>query len=344
MGTIPTTLKIKVVVIVGNLICKSNLLVSSKTNLSLLEQRVINLAILKYRDMVEFDGYTANEVVLHVTDYTELYECNVKTVYKAFEKSANTLSTTTFYVKDTPYQYVTSATYSSGYLTLTLTDDFINTIVGSVKLFTTYDIANTKKLSAYATRLYEVIEQWKNTKRILISVEKLRDVLGVLEGKYKFISSFKKFVIDKALKQIEKHTGYIITYTQKKIGKCIKSFEFKISKQVTNTVDCGNVEHSQATSESTMVQTHAECSKTPPTNVEKGIGESSNFWDKPLTPKQVSKIAINFKSFVEDNLHLMSPNFRGNYLDLFEYYKPLMQSDSISKFKRVGHYLGLQKV
>ena len=49
-----------------------------------------------------------------------------------------------------------------------------------------------------------------------------------MDGEYSSIKDFKKWVIDSSVKQINTHTDITTSYTQRKTGRVVTHFNFKI--------------------------------------------------------------------------------------------------------------------
>lgn len=82
---------------------------------------------------------------------------------------------------------------------------------------------------AYALRLYELVIQWKDIGRTMeFSVDDLREHLGV-KGEYQAMCDFKKRVLDAAVSKINEHTDINLHYEQRKKGRVIEGFVFKIT-------------------------------------------------------------------------------------------------------------------
>ena len=91
------------------------------------------------------------------------------------------------------------------------------------KLQSTVDLKST-----YSWRLYELLMQWKDTKRLLISVEDYRNSLDVPESY--IYGDIKAHCIDKPIKELE--------------AKCHMDIEFKAIKDKENKKRVGSLEFS----------------------------------------------------------------------------------------------------
>jgi len=102
--------------------------------------------------------------------------------------------------------------------------------------FTTFqlDMALTVK-SKYSKRLYEMLSQYKDTKKMFIKVEDLKYKLFILDEKggdtYPNWADFEKRILKTAQKELDEHTDIAFTYKTKKTGRKVTSLEFFISKK-----------------------------------------------------------------------------------------------------------------
>ena len=101
--------------------------------------------------------------------------------------------------------------------------------------FTSYDLEQVAPLtSKYAVRLYELMMSWKSVgKTPIIKLSEFRERVGLLdENEYKDMCTFKKYVLDLAVAQINEHTDIKLTYEQHKAGRKIDGFSFKFKQKV----------------------------------------------------------------------------------------------------------------
>ena len=117
----------------------------------------------------------------------------------------------------------------SGAVYFQFSTDLIPLITNLKEYFTSYYLSQTADFSSsYATRLFELLMQWKSTNSIpVMALHELRNSLGVEENQYKLVADFKKRVLDIAVNQINETTDYKIEYEQHKEGRTITGFSFK---------------------------------------------------------------------------------------------------------------------
>lgn len=104
------------------------------------------------------------------------------------------------------------------------------------KNFTSYFLTNVANMkSAYAIRLYEICIMNLNAskKHKVLFIKSLKDlkILFGIENKYKQFGDFKKRVLDKAKRDINKHSDLIFNYEVIKLGRSVEKIKFKITRK-----------------------------------------------------------------------------------------------------------------
>lgn len=97
--------------------------------------------------------------------------------------------------------------------------------------FTFYHLENISAMSStYGIRLYELLMQWKTTGSREVEIEWLKKQFQI-EDKYPSIKDLKKYVIDPAVKDINTHSNYTVTWTQRKTGRAVTHFIFEFGEK-----------------------------------------------------------------------------------------------------------------
>lgn len=103
--------------------------------------------------------------------------------------------------------------------------------------FTSFELYAALRLgSKYAKRIYAICSQWRDKGETpVFKLDELKKMLALLDDKgneqFERISDFKRFVLDEAVKQINKHTDLEIDYTLNKRGRSFESVSFSIKRQ-----------------------------------------------------------------------------------------------------------------
>jgi len=221
----------------NRLVVKDNALIDASFNLSLVEQRLMLLAIVEAREIQNLSPNTAIEI--SVSSYTQQFKADSNNIYSAIKEAARTLKRREFSYLDrykgqpaySTANWVNKITYvdNSGFVVLYLSEEVISLISRLEEQFTKYHLEQVSSFkSKYSTRLYELIIKWLSTGLTeKYEINDLRNKLGLAVNEYSTMSNFKTNVLDKALSEINKHTDITVNYDQFKQGRTIKAVQFK---------------------------------------------------------------------------------------------------------------------
>lgn len=234
----------------NELVVKTNWLNEALQNLSLIEIKIIQLAIVDARESGL--GLDPSEPLsISAKRYAEVFNVQAKNAYANIKQAEDTLFKRqfTFIDKDgkaVKSRWVQDVKYldDQGAIELCFTRHVvagISRIDGAIDFFTKYLLSNTIKFkSVYSVRLYELLTQWKKAeayKMPFFDLLRLRGQLGIEDHEYTRMYDFKKYVLDKAVKEINTHSDIRVSYEQKKNGREIVGFRFKLhQKQTTNEI------------------------------------------------------------------------------------------------------------
>ena len=218
------------------LVVKDNALIDASFNLSLVEQRIMLMAIVYGRDMNNLTIETPIEI--RVSDYIEQFKANGNNVYKVIKDATVTLKRREFSYLDrykgldgySTVNWVNKATYlpNEGMIVLYFSKEVVELTNMLSEQFTRYYLHQVSKFkSKYSIRLYEILVKWisvgKTEKYETVS---LRSKLGVGEDEYTTMSNFKTNVLNKALKEINDHSNLDVKCEQYKNGRVVAGFQF----------------------------------------------------------------------------------------------------------------------
>ncbi len=229
----------------NDLVVKANALINASYTLSLIEQRLILLAIVTARNE-EITITDNRRLIVTASAYERQFSITRQAAYMALKDACNTLFERRFsfeewkgeQVKQVKTRWVSQIAYvdDAANVEIIFAPAVIPLITELESRFTTYELAQVSGLSsAYAVRLYEQLIAWRKTGQTpLIELKDLRNKLGLDEGEYPAMSDFKKRVLELALAQINKHTDINANYKQYKSGRTITGFSFTFKFKKTN--------------------------------------------------------------------------------------------------------------
>lgn len=225
-------------------VVKDNALINASYSLDLSEQRVILQGIVKSRE-TEAGFDSLKPVSIHASEYAKQFGLTTDAAYKALKEAVHSLFERQFSftelqdgkVKVVKSRWVCQIAYVDDLAEVQI---IFSPAVASMctrleSHFTSYDLDQIAGLtSKYAVRLYELVMSWKSAgKTPIIKKEEFREKIGLLDSKeYKDMCTFKKFVLDLAVDQINEHTDIKLSYEQHKSGRSITGFSFKFKQKI----------------------------------------------------------------------------------------------------------------
>ncbi|MCB1659959.1 MAG: replication initiation protein RepM [Pseudomonadales bacterium] len=227
-----------------DLVVKDNRLIQASYTLGLVEQRLVLLAIVGSRNLSE--PITAETILtVRAEDYAKHFGVERQAGYMALADAVETLfnrrATVDVYDKQKnrmrpmTVRWVTAMEYeeNSGSVSLRFGHEVIPLITKLEEQFTSYELQQIAGLrSAYAVRLYELLMQWKASKRTpLFDLQEFRRQLGLANDEYSRIFDFKKNVLELSITQINTHTDITVDYEQHKAGRTITGFSFTFTQK-----------------------------------------------------------------------------------------------------------------
>ena len=243
----------------SRLVVKDNSLIDASFNLSLVEQRLMLLAIVEAREIDKLTPETPIEV--KAIAYRDQYKTDESNAYSQLADATKQLFNRQFSYIDryadtdavTVSRWVNEVTYvnDKGMVVMYLNRNVISMISRLEANFTQYLLEQVSEFkSKYSIRLYELLIKYRDigtSKKFEIA--ELRSKLGLEDNEYKLNAVFKRDVLDKAVKEINDKADIQIKYEQFKEGRKVSHILFKfIKKKETkqkkskdqNTVDMFN--------------------------------------------------------------------------------------------------------
>ena len=228
----------------NEIVVKDNALINASYNLDTVEQRLILLAILQARETKT--GIDANtRLRIHASDYMDRFNVSKHAAYKALKTAVTnlfgrqfsylTLDEKTGKSKKVISRWVQNIAYidDAAILEVTFTMDVVPLITRLEQQFTSYQLKQVTQLTGkYAIRLYELLIAWREVgKTPLFEISDFRSKLGLGVDDYPRIDTFKRRVLESAVKQINEHTDIIVKVEQHKEGRSIYGFSFSFKQK-----------------------------------------------------------------------------------------------------------------
>lgn len=217
------------------IICKPDTLIKFPHDLSLVEQRVLNLAIHAFQ---KANDSTLDQYKLNIGLYAQLYGIDRSTAYKGLIDAITSLSSKTFYnlitnkhepfFDDMRYERVGQG----GAVFFKFSEACLHEFQHSPK--TEIDLNLTVKLqSKYALHLYELFlcSNKASVNSLTFSIQDFRDLIGLGMNEYKIWSNLKTRVVDESVGLINKHTDLHADYHLYRENRRTSDISFAIRKK-----------------------------------------------------------------------------------------------------------------
>lgn len=220
---------------------KANEVVEAGYRLSLNEQRVVLACIAQVNSaaaLLETDLFE-----LSAKDFAGIFSVSERNAYDALiEVAENLFNRYVVVEKPDPkrpkikllkMRWISSIQYLSdeGKVILRFSQDILPYLSELKREFTRYELAHIGKMTCiYGIRLYELLAQWQTTGKREVEIDWLKAHFEIAE-QYTDMSDFKKRVLDPAVKDINEHSNFQVSWTQRKTGRRVTHLTFYFSEK-----------------------------------------------------------------------------------------------------------------
>lgn len=228
-------------------VCKANEVIEAGYKLSLNEQRVVLACIGQVNSMEEL--LQTDEFELSAKDFAKVYGISEDRAYSELQEVAKNLyqRSLTIYnpdpkrpkLKKIETRWISSIGYmpEDGKITLCFAQKLLPYLSGLKGSFTRYDLVHVGNMTCiYAIRLYELLMQWKTTGTRTIEISWLKKQFQ-LDESYERMNNFKARVLDPAVKDINTHSNYQVSWEQRKTGRNVTHITFTFAEKQPLTTE-----------------------------------------------------------------------------------------------------------
>jgi plasmid replication initiation protein len=220
---------------------KANKVIEAGYKLTLNEQRVVLACIAQVHSKEAL--LTTDEFELSAKDFATIFAVSDDNAYHALVDVAKTLFAR-YVVVDNPYpdrprvkrlemRWISSIEYlpDDGKISLCFSKKMLPFLSELKRTFTKYRLEHIGKMTCvYAIRLYELLVQWQSTGTREIQIDWLKKQFQI-DDKYAAMKDFKKYVIDPAVKDINKHSNFQVRWEQRKTGRRVTHLTFTFTEK-----------------------------------------------------------------------------------------------------------------
>lgn len=216
----------------NEIISKSNTIIWSRHDLSLIEQKLVLFAISKLSKIDFISRFTVVEFLDSIdcitTRHSEIKQKVENLKDKELSFFDKTLDNKIVYHKIKWCDKVICNT--GGIVELRINKLIIPHFLWIKNDFSIYKLKNIMKLrKKYAIRLYEILNVYPRKRKQKFLVKELRTLLADSDS-YKRFADFENRVIIAGIEEINSKTDIFVTYTKTKRGRSVWEIEFKIKK------------------------------------------------------------------------------------------------------------------
>jgi plasmid replication initiation protein len=225
-----------------NYVVQANSLVGGKQALKLNSAKLIRAAIMQVvKDDEELKPYK-----ITITELAELLDIPRCNIYRDIEDITNDIINNPVYIREENSKklrwikipWVQRCEYHSDYgIAIKLNDELKPLLLNLKDHYTQYTLDSVLAMkSVYAIRMYELLLSKimtsylpKKGVNIEISLQELKECCGCEGKSYDTFANFRVKVLDKAVKEINEKTSYVVTYDYIKKGRTVVGIRFNIN-------------------------------------------------------------------------------------------------------------------
>lgn len=220
---------------------KANEVVEAGYKLTLNEQRVVLACIAQVNSSEKL--LVTDEFELSAKDFAKLFSISEDRAYSELQIIAKTLYQRSVTIhnpdpkrpklKKIETRWISSIGYmpEEGKITLCFAQKMLPYLSELKGQFTRYKLEHIGNMtSIYAIRLYELLMQWKSTGVREVEIDWLKKQFDI-EDLYPDMCDLKKRVIEPAIKDINTHSDYQVSWTQRKTGRRVTHLTFQFGEK-----------------------------------------------------------------------------------------------------------------
>jgi len=222
----------------GQVVVQDNALVRSAYTMTLLEKRLLMLAISKVDACTPPARFQPIQVTVTRDEWAKLY--NDSNPWRDLNTAADGLMGRVVIIHPTnkngvkkKLNWTDSCEYYDSHVVIRFGYTLSIKLAGMVDEFTQAELLDVAKLdSFYAVRMLELLKQYESTGLVTISVEEFRLVMGA-ENKYPRFAQLNQRVIKPAVASIQRkmpEMNVSVEYIKKKHSRAVTSLKFRFQR------------------------------------------------------------------------------------------------------------------
>lgn len=176
------------------------------------------------------------EYTLTAKEFSKLFNTDIRSSYNYLKKAANKLMTSHIKIETdsiiSRINICAKADYckNKGSIVIRFTEEIIPYLTQVKENFVLYNLKEVAQFnSIYTTRLYELLQGYKETGWMLMSIKQLRFSLSTRKA-FKLYSDLKKYTFGRACKEINKTYNLGLDFEEIKEGRKVVAIRFTFNK------------------------------------------------------------------------------------------------------------------
>lgn len=184
------------------------------------------------------------EYTLTANDFSSVFQVDIHHSYRVLKKAVDKLMRTDIRIEKednsgfSRINICSMADYNKncGSITVHFTDHIMPYLAQVREKFVLYNLKEVANFgSLYTTRLYELIQEFKETGWMIKSVDELREIFAV-GSKFKAYKDFKKYTFAHACQEINDNYNVGLRFEERKKGRKVDLIEFFFKKTMVHRV------------------------------------------------------------------------------------------------------------
>jgi len=223
----------------SGIVTRANKLIEARYKLSLHEQKVMysiisliqpseeefNILRFKTAELAKFCGISAKNANREMEEVTRSLLTRVLTI----KEGKRTLQT----------HWVQSASYENGTVEFELDQKLKPYLLELQNVFTSMKVSELMSFrSQYSGRIYELLYQYRTFGSRRFSLNELREMLGLAAKEYPLFADIRRFIIEPAIKDINKNTPMEVSHETEKEGKKVTFIIFNMKIKPPQKEEC----------------------------------------------------------------------------------------------------------
>jgi len=216
-------------------VSKEKRIIDAGYSMNIVELRLILAGISQINPFMKLTDET--EIYLTPDEYSSLFHVSLAVARNDLKKALVSLYNRSVVIdnplEEREFRWLNEKIIKKqdGAVGMTFNKKVIPYLIGFQDVFASYKLKEISRMkSPQSIRIYEILIQFKVAKKRVVSVEWLKKQLMLTE-KYKRFYDFEKYVLLKAINEINEHSDITVKTTYKKKGRSVTdiifSFQFK---------------------------------------------------------------------------------------------------------------------